>query len=115
MTNIIRPFTAHRPPRPKTEADLPGLRKQVANATQAFGRSVAQVIAGRALLAPERVQKERWGVCLTCDHYRSSDRRCSLCGCYTASWLVGKIELAAEQCPARPPKWLAWSGDDKKD
>jgi len=106
MTNIINPFPSRGPVRP--EPALPSLARQAASVTMAFGRTVAQAVCDRPILAPKEVQAERWSVCEKCDKFRPSDKRCSLCGCRTSGWLVNKIMLSTEQCPDHPPKWLKW-------
>ena len=94
--------------RARKEPGLPSIPRMALNAMGSAARSVGQVVSGRPLKAPEAVQASRWAQCEVCEHFRPSDKRCGLCGCFTKGWLVDKVRLAAETCPAKPPKWGAW-------
>lgn len=105
MANIIQMY-----PRAGRAAEppLPPLGTQLLNAGKAVLRNAAQVAAGGPLLVPVEVEAARWEQCRTCTHFRPSDQRCGLCGCYTKAWLVDKVRLAAEACLDKPPRWGAW-------
>lgn len=105
MPTVVRIFAPAKSKGQK-EPQLPSSLTMAGNAAKALIRTAGQVIAGKRVLAPEWVQSERWETCKSCDMFRQSDLRCSLCGCYTRSWLVGKIELAKERCPLN--KWVAY-------
>jgi hypothetical protein len=96
-------------PRTKSASEprLPSAHRQMLSAGAAVVNTVERAIRGQPLKASKEVQDQRWAICKACDKFRPSDNRCSLCGCFTSSWLIGKIELAGQSCPAKPPKWSA--------
>jgi len=100
-------LSARRPGAPvSTSAELrplPSLSRQAANVASAVGRTVVHVASGHAAMAELEEVERRLALCRTCSFFRPQDERCAhaKCGCFTQV----KVRLAAEQCPATPPKW----------
>jgi len=78
------------------------------NVAKAVARSAKQVLQGKPLLVPDSVKDLRWSTCEPCDRFMVIEKRCSVCGCFARSFLVGKIELAVESCTLG--EWPAWDG-----
>lgn len=78
------------------EPTLPSNVQMVFNAAKAAAKQIA---AGGAKRTPEESQNIISNFCTTCEFYRSSDNRCSKCGCFLAL----KTQLATEHCPIS--KW----------
>jgi hypothetical protein len=102
MATLLTLFPSRRPDPP-----LPPLAQQAANLGRALARTSAQLVAGKPVYVSEPVAKARLAQCNACEHFRTSDGRCGLCGCWVKGRLAQKLKLAAERCPANPPKWTA--------
>lgn len=81
------PGTAKDPP-------LPPLSVIVGQAARAAAAEIRTRAAGVAPLEDAEVAR-RLDICRTCDHWRSSDSRCSKCGCYVRH----KTRLRSSSCP----------------
>jgi len=80
---------------------MPSLAAQASGVAGALVRAARSMATGRAILATDTIVRQRQAACLGCEHLQGW--RCLLCGCPIAR----KIRLAAERCPADPPKWGA--------
>lgn len=77
----------------------PSIMKQLENAAGAVKRIIAAKISGEPIKASEELITTRKGICITCDKWVESSKRCTKCGCKT-EW---KIQLSTEKCPLS--KW----------
>jgi len=88
-----------RPPNPlnivRTEPPLPSVTKMAASIAKA---TVQAIKTGLPQRSPEEIAAIN-GICKTCEFWRTSDNRCSKCGCY----LKFKVAMATEHCPVK--KW----------
>lgn len=74
------------------EKPLPSLARQAANFVVAAAEHVG---SGLSEVAPE-VAEQRLALCQPCENYRTSDNRCSLCGCgvsLKATWVSSRCPM----------------------
>lgn len=90
-------------------SEYPSLARQAYNATLAAGRAAGALATGQAVVVPPEVAAERLAICKSCDRYDADKQRCKACGCYNM-----KMNLAQEQCPLNPPKWLRYTDMSKQ-
>lgn len=91
------------PSRILDEPPLPSPLRMAGELLKTGAAVVARAAQGENTTTSPEEQERRWSICLACDHFRASDKRCgkaSGCGC----WLSKKIVLAASRCPIE--KWL---------
>jgi hypothetical protein len=88
---------------PPTPEGYPSLFAQTRNLAGAVGRVISAVVQGQAVKVEPSVYYERLAICRSCEHNGEAPLgfRCKLCGCRGL-----KLELAPEQCPDNPPRWL---------
>jgi hypothetical protein len=60
-----------------------------------FLSSVVSHLTTGLPVATDETRDARLALCGQCPHFRHSDKRCSLCGCYTAI----KAQWRGEKCP----------------
>jgi hypothetical protein len=60
----------------------------------------------RGKLLSEDQIKERYAICVTCEHFNG--KKCTLCGCNCTkkSGFFNKIAFPTERCPDDPPRWV---------
>jgi hypothetical protein len=79
----------------RCEPDLPPLATMAANLAQAAVAEASALIAGTPRVSDEEASR-RLEICRSCTpHFRHSDARCSLCGCYSKY----KTRLRSQHCP----------------
>lgn len=85
---------------------FPDAAQQVSNAAGAVVRAARAVIAGKPVRVPPEVLAMREAICAACAENIAG--RCRKCGCGVRAQWIRKTDLATEQCPLDPPKWLKW-------
>lgn len=65
----------------------------------AIWRASAFLLAGRPVIAPEFVRRDRMAYCRGCEH--NENGVCAVCTCL----IDAKVFLSSEQCPDTPPRW----------
>ena len=83
---------------------LPSLTQQARNLAAAATRTFRAIIKNEPVFVPVAVREQRQALCAACDY--NLNGRCRLCGCCVKSQIFRKTQLAAEECPLNPPKWL---------
>jgi ribosomal protein L32 len=73
------------------EPALPNMVSMAKNVAQA----VSSAAKRGAVLVDDEEKEKRLKVCRQCEFYRTSDKRCAVCGCYTEL----KTTLASWHCP----------------
>jgi len=82
-----------------TDPALPTISTQAGYLGRTIARSIKGLLRGERLKASDDLAQERLAICKECPKFRSSDQRCSVCGCR----LRDKAHLALEHCPIE--KW----------
>lgn len=96
-----------RSPAPPTS---PGPIQQALGFVQALQRWQA---AGRPRPSPEELA-QRQAACRACPYHNAAANKCGRCGCDLDSQPIlfglvdrpGKLDMASEECPDTPPRWL---------
>jgi hypothetical protein len=111
MANVVALYgTGGKAP---PERALPSVGKMAVNAGATVIRNALQLARTGRVHVPPEVEAARGGYCAVCELFRPSDGRCSKCGCFTGLGWTGKLKLAAERCPRKPPYWGAWKAPEE--
>jgi hypothetical protein len=52
-------------------------------------------------IATDKIRKERYDKCKSCENFLKLIRVCKLCGCF----MPAKTALSSATCPDDPPRW----------
>ena len=88
------------------EGRTPSIAQQAASYTSAM----ATYYASGMKKVSEEVLTSRRAACDACPHRDAAQDMCRLCGCPLSGgskFLPDKLQLPHEQCPDKPPRWLA--------
>jgi hypothetical protein len=80
------------------EEPLPPVPQMAANLAQAAFSEAKSVLSGEPPVSEEESAR-RLAICHGCPHFRHSDQRCPLCGCF----MNYKATLRSQHCPVG--KW----------
>ena len=85
--------------KPPEELSLPSMTQMAKNVLGSLGKTIKAAATGQGVKVTQETAEARLAICRSCPFFRTSDERCSKCGCYMAV----KTYLRAEKCPVG--KW----------
>lgn len=82
-------------PDSKNENKFPSLGEQGKNLSELVQKIMSDVAEGQDLFASEFEQQRRYDMCQVCEHFVSSSKRCTKCGCF----MKNKVVFNSSECP----------------
>lgn len=98
LRKLTEKTSSHIPPPDDIATEIPSLpnmAEMAKNVLKSLGRVVKSAAKGDGIRLGKEAAEARLAICRACPFFRSTDERCSKCGCYMAV----KTYLRAERCP----------------